>query len=41
MAIKDNVQGLVLALFGASAGGHLTGLTASANANGLSALAGD
>lgn len=41
MATKDNVQGVVLALFGASAGGHLAGLTAAATANGLTAVAGD
>jgi len=41
MAIKDNVQGVVLALFGASAGGHLAGLTASATSKGLSAVADD
>jgi hypothetical protein len=41
MATKDNVQGVVLALFGASAGGHLSGLTASATANGLTAVASD
>jgi hypothetical protein len=41
MAIKDNVQGVVLALFGASAGGHLAGLTATATASGITTLASD
>jgi Ca2+-binding RTX toxin-like protein len=38
---NNTTQGVVLAIFGASAGGHLTGLNANAEANGLSSLAAD
>jgi hypothetical protein len=37
----NQTQGVVLAIFGANAGGHLTGLNANAEANGLSSLAAD
>jgi len=40
MAVNQT-QGVVLAIFGASAGGHLSSLDANANANGLGSLAQD
>ena len=40
MAIKDQVQGVVLALFGAAAGSHLTDLTKQATDGSIKGLAG-
>jgi len=40
MAVNQT-QGVVLAIFGASAGGHLSSLDANATANGLGSLAQD